>query len=313
MHVADVDELEFPLAPHLLGKTTLLPRPHLPVDALNVRTRLQRNIDMAVELAQELEKGLVVGEIELRVDARDHAQREMRIAGRVADDARDPVILRPAVLQDGHGLADNVGAAEPRQSLACGQNDRADRVERSLAIAVHERKADDLEEIAADLNGAFGRVGLASLPHERRVLAHVHDFIDLRKVGLEILQGDIRGVLRPKRVARLRSLDMKLDLIGARRARRVAVERRLVAHIHQDRQARRHTDREPRDGDEGVRLVLSQRPQAHGQIIAPHRPVLLLVIPNAALKPRVLHSMPGIPRDRPNRLGGWTPAPARPR
>jgi hypothetical protein len=100
----------------------------------------------------------------------------------------------------------------------------------------------------------------------------VDRMFDLREIGLKPLAGDIGGHLQVGMLAGLGVVIIGLELVDVLRIGQPPVVAGLVADVEEQHQAGGKADRQAKDVDEGIGLVLDQRPDAHRHIIAPHDP-----------------------------------------
>ena len=108
----------------------------------------------------------------------------------------------------------------------------------------------------------LGRERFGAAPDHRLGAERVDHALDLREIGLEPLAGDVGGHLQVGFLAGLLGSVMGLELVGVLRIGEPLVVGRLVADVEEQHQAGGEADRQAEDVDEGIGLVLDQRPDA---------------------------------------------------
>ena len=115
-------------------------------------------------------------------------------------------------------------------------------------------------------------IGLAAAQHGGAAGLNVDAGLYLAaEIGLQPLAGNVGGHLQIVALARLRIAIIGLELVGILRIGQRRVIAPLVADVDEQHQAGGEADREAEDVDEGIGLVLGQRPDAHNHVITPHR------------------------------------------
>ena len=204
------------------------------------------------------------------VDARDDGEADMAVVGQVARDPGDAIIRRNPPRHHGQRLPDHVLAAQQPAGFALREHRGAGLRERRLRVAGNQRKPENVEETIVDQQDVVGRQRLAVAHHDRRARQRVDRAFDLREIRLQTLPGDVGGHLEMALLAGLLALIVALELVAVLRIGQPRIVARLVADVEQQHQAGGEADAEAEDVDEGIGLVLDQRPDADGHVVAPH-------------------------------------------
>ena len=168
----------------------------------------------------------------------------------------------------GQRLPHRIAIAEMLARLAFGEDERIEAAERGPPVAADERQIEHVEEaLIGHHHVGVGR--LAVLQHDRAGGVQGGDRLDLREVAPQPGGDRIEGPLREGR--RLLGGDpLALHLIGALRIGQPGIVAEMVADEEQDQQAGGEAERQAEDVDEGIGLVLRERPKADRQIVTPH-------------------------------------------
>ncbi len=191
----------------------------------------------------------------------------MGILRDILENADDLIVTSLSLRDRAQRSANNLVGTKLLDGFGLRQDSRPGR---GQGAAREHRQLDDLQEIGVGRAVIVTERGLPVLHDDRLSTQQESDPLDLRKILLDAVPGDVGGHLAEQRNPALGVGIPGLELIGVVGVRQPLVVAIFVADVEQDQDARRHADGEAGDIDDRIGLALRQSPDRDRPVIPPH-------------------------------------------
>ena len=285
-----------------LGKAAVDEGRQAPLDRRQVGARLQPRISVEISAAPGVRNGpgLLAGEREIAAMGNDHLELQMAVVRDRLEDGADDEVARLRS-RDDQPPADRVGGAEIFPGGPVAEDDVGRCVQRQSPGSRPEGQADKAEEVGIGDQHVLGEGPAVADDGQGRRIGPAHR-LDLREILEQRLAHRAGGECDLVRLLAGHRLD-GVDPVEPFGSGKPAVVAELGADMDEDQDHRGEPRGETEQVDRRQEALPRHRPQAHPEIVKPHRRRLRLRLPGFSRAPGRLGrrlSRPGLRRRTPN-------------